>query len=111
MMRKTLIVVLACMGLAACGEDPNAIRFDGQVYRGKAKAERGERDLFTVSAGPASASLDGAVQAAEYEAVKYCIKYLGTSEIAWVRGPDTVETGPTIEGDRLVLTGRCVDPA
>ncbi|MCB1335068.1 MAG: hypothetical protein KDK26_15810 [Roseivivax sp.] len=101
---------LALALLAGCGEDPNAIRFDGQVFKGKGKGDRSDRAYFVATAGPASVSLEGARQAAVYEAYKYCLEYLGTSDIAWENGPDVEDTALQIEDDKLLLSGRCIEP-
>jgi hypothetical protein len=84
--------------------------FDGQTFRGGARApERQDRQTFVATARPASNSLDGAVRAAEYNGIKHCIRYFGTSDIVWEVGPDTAPEALPVADDTLSLRGRCVD--
>ena len=53
--------------------------------------------------------IDGAIQAAEYQAVKHCIHLYGTSDIDWEVGPDTPKDQLSITSDSLTLSGRCKD--
>ncbi|MBV2360567.1 hypothetical protein KUH32_12335 [Thalassococcus sp. CAU 1522] len=117
-MTRLVLLVALVASLAGCerlglgngfgiGRDRQA--FDGQNYRGTARSERGDRKSFTASVRPVSASLEGAIQAAEYEGVKHCIKFYGTSEIAWAVGPDTPREQLPIEGDTLTFSGVCVE--
>ena len=111
-MGRVIGLVALVLALGACdrlnlniGKRDNA--FDGQFYRGSAKSEAKARQFFVASARPVSKSLDGAVQAAEFEAVSHCIKYFGTSDIAWEVGPDTPRDALPIENDTLRLKGMC----
>ena len=81
--------------------------FDGQRYTGSAKADRSDRSHFVASVKPVSASFDGAIEAARYEGVQHCIKYYGTSDIAWDVGPDTPREALVIEKDTLTFMGTC----
>jgi hypothetical protein len=111
-MKHAVILGLVALTVAACGRGSGReeILFDGQRFRGSAKAvERADRSNFVATARPVTASLQGAALAAEYEAIQHCLRYYGTSEIDWTRGPDSIETGPVIDGDSLVLTGVCRD--
>jgi hypothetical protein len=51
--------------------------------------------------------LVGAREAGRYEATKYCINQYGTSDIAWVSGPDVEDGSLTINNDELQLRGAC----
>lgn len=108
--RKTVFGVSLIAGLAvlaACNDKDEAVAFDGQYFRAKVSKVDKQRDQFTVTVGPASASLDGAKEAGRYEATRYCIAQYGTSDKEWVVGPDSPNEALKIEGDKLVLRGAC----
>jgi len=103
-------VPLLCM-LAACGSsDLDTITFEGARFSGDLRSERSDRAAFVASGGPASISLEGAKQAAEFQAVQHCIAYLGTSDIDWVDGPDVEDSGLVVVENEVVLTGSCTEP-
>ena len=97
--------------LAACGHNErDIVTFEGVRFAGDLRAERGDRAAFVATGGPASVSLEGAKQAAKYQVVQHCIAYLGTSDAAWVNGPDAPDAELVVTDNRVVLTGRCVEP-
>ena len=97
--------------LAACGSsDLDTITYEGARFSGDLRSERSDRAAFVASGGPASVSLEGAKQAAEFQAVQHCISYLGTSDIDWVNGPDVEDSGLVVVENAVVLTGRCSEP-
>ena len=107
-MTRLLLTLSAIALLAACG-GRERVAFDGNFYRASAKAPRADRANFTASAGPISRGLNGAVQAARHEAIRHCIKFYGTSDILYA-----VPEGAPLEsvprnGDRVVLSGRCIE--
>lgn len=112
-MRKVILLVCLGVALAGCGERFKLTKkgdtFDGQFFRGSAKADRNDRQNFVASVRPVSASFDGAVQAAAHQGVKHCIEYYGTSEIEWTIGPDTPRDALVIENDTLTFLGKCRD--
>lgn len=115
-MTRALTLVLVLLTVAGCsrlgfGQGRDRVdTFDGQIYRGGAKAEsRQDRAAFSATVRPVSSSLEGAIQAAEYQGIRHCIRYFGTSDIDWQIGPDTARDALPISGDSLTLTGRCVD--
>ena len=111
-MRKAVMIGMLALAVAGCSRNNgrDEILFDGQRFRGSAKAvERADRQVFVASARPVSASLEGAAQAAAYEAVRHCLRYFGTSDIDWITGPDSIATAPVIDGDALQLQGSCRD--
>lgn len=101
----TGIVALALM--AGCTNSEDRIAFDGKYFRAKARKVEKQRDMFEVSVKGVSQSLDGARQAAEYEGVKYCVSFFGSSDIYWMIGPETPDVSLPIEGDTLTYKGRC----
>ncbi|MFW2541747.1 hypothetical protein ACN2XU_03815 [Primorskyibacter sp. 2E107] len=115
MMRVILMGVLA-LSLAGCssirdrfGFAQNPEVFDGQRFRGTAKAPRGDRQSFVATAKPVSKSFDGAIEAARYEGIQHCIRYFGTSDIVWDSGPDTPREAMQIDNDTLIFRGTCED--
>ncbi len=119
MVRATITLGLVLL-VAGCGTLSNLgqglgigrkqVLFEGQRFRAKAQAvERRDKQEFVVSVRPVQASLDGARQAAEYQGVRHCIKYFGTSDIDWQIGPDTDPGSLPIDGDTLTFRGSCID--
>ncbi|MCI5111817.1 MAG: hypothetical protein MRY75_14810 [Marivita sp.] len=97
--------------LAACGESElDTVTFEGARFAGDLRSERGDRAAFVALGGPASVSLEGAKQAAAYQVVQHCIAYLGSSDVAWVNGPDVADDKLVVQDNRVVLTGRCIEP-
>lgn len=101
------VISLMAAGLVACGPSEDDVSFDGQFYKASIDTERGSREKFIVSARPVSASLEGAKEAARYEAIVYCVNRYGSSNIQWVVGPDSPDEELTIEKDTLRLQGVC----
>ncbi len=106
-MRFCALIPVAALLLTGCGPDEDDILFDGQFYRAKISTERGARQDFTVSVRPVSASLEGAREAARYEATVYCVNNYGSSDISWVVGPDAEDAALPISNDTLLLQGSC----
>lgn len=111
MMKVGFISAVALLALTACGGSGGGfsedITFDGQSYRTKLSTERGSRDEFIVTARPVSASLEGAREAARYEATSYCVNTYGSSAIRWTVGPDSPDEVLPISEDTLTLQGTC----
>lgn len=111
-MRVILLLIAAMIALSACSKTyaDRRIRFDGEIFRGNAKAlERSDRRAFVATAGPVSRSLDGAREAVRYEGTKYCIKWFGVSEIDWAVDPQAEATALPIDKDKIILRGTCVE--
>lgn len=103
----TSVCLLAVVAVTSCGrlKKDTGLRFDEQRFRIKAaKVSKEDRARFTVAVSPASATLDGAREAAAYGGTEYCIQQYGTSVIAWVHSP---EDEPRIDGDKLLVEGVC----
>lgn len=105
------LAVCAALALASCsslgGGGQNQIVHDGIQFHGKSKAIKGDRRSFVATARPATRSIEGAIEAARYEGVKYCVGYLGSSDIAWQVGPDTPRDQLTVQDDTLTFRGTC----
>lgn len=108
-MKTWTAVALCALLVAGCGGDEDRILFDGQSFNAKLRKVDQQSDVFTVTVKPVSRSLDGAVAAGEYEAIKHCVNTYGTSDIVWTIGPDTPQGQLPIEKDVLTLQGRCPD--
>lgn len=106
-MRFAILSVLALSLVAGCNRADDRVRFDGQIYRGKASKVKENPRQFTAWASPVSASLEGAREAARYEGIKYCVKLFGTSQIDWTASPDTENVSPLIDGETLNVAGEC----
>ena len=101
------LAVIAAMALTACNQRENQPTFDGESFRAKASKVDGDRQQFSINVRPVSASLVGALEAGEYEAIRYCVLTYGNSEIDWVLGPDEDPESYMIDGDTLNLRGAC----
>ncbi|WP_299687185.1 hypothetical protein [uncultured Tateyamaria sp.] len=102
------LALIAVLLVSACQERrADRVAFDGVFFRSNASNIDRQRDDFEVAVSPVSASLEGARDAGRYEAVRYCIKNFGSSDITWIAGPDAEDGTLTIAGDRLVLRGTC----
>ncbi|MBY5932235.1 hypothetical protein KUV51_04420 [Tateyamaria omphalii] len=105
----TGILLIAALVLTACSGERRAERvaFDGVFFRANSSKVDKQRDQFEVSVSPVSASLEGAREAGRYEAIRYCIKQFGSSDIAWIEGPDAEDGTLRTNGDKLILRGAC----
>ncbi|MCC1492309.1 hypothetical protein [Cognatishimia sp. F0-27] len=113
-MIRSLILVSLVASVSGCGwlgiGRGGDVAFDGQYYRGNASSEqRLEKQYFMATVGPVSNSFEGARAAAQYEAIKHCIKYFGTSNIDWEVGPNTPDSAIMVDGDEITYMGVCED--
>lgn len=95
--------------LAACGAGKDDPVFGGMQFAGSAKTTGDNRADFIATVKNAARAPQAAVEAGLYEGTKYCLHYLGTSDIAWTADPDTLRAQPRLSGRDLVLRGRCVE--
>ena len=102
------LLLMAVLLLSACdGVRADKVAFDGVYFRSTSTAIEKQRDFFEIKTTPASSSLDGAREAGRYEATRYCIENFGTSNMAWINGPDAENGSLTIDDDSLILRGTC----
>lgn len=112
---KLGLVLILAAALVGCGklgsgERRQAQTFDGQTFSASAKnVDKADRAAFVTTVRQPEKSLTGAVEAASYQAVKYCITTFGTSDIDWQVGPDTPAAQLPISDGSLTLAGRCRD--
>lgn len=107
-LRGGLLALCALAVLAGCSNNKNRVLFDGEYFRTKAKSASEDRLSFVVRVPSVDRSLEGAREAGAYEGARYCIENFGTSEIAWVQGPDGDAGTLVVDGNTLTLSGRCV---
>ena len=104
---RVSIAIALLVTVAACGDArKDRIAFDGHFFRTSVKKGEDRRN-FTVTSKPASASFEGARQAAQYEAFTYCINEYGSSKIRWTVGPKQDPASYRIVNDTLTLSGTC----
>ncbi|MDG1456873.1 MAG: hypothetical protein P8Q92_03050 [Pseudoprimorskyibacter sp.] len=110
-MRSFMVVGLVLATLAGCDQsrNDNLFRYENAYYAPKISVDRGDRSTFTVSVRGFEQGLDGAREAARYEATKHCINYLGSSDAMWTVGPDSDREQLKIVSGALVFSGKC-DP-
>ncbi len=94
------------MALSACDRKAPVL-FDGRTYKASIDAPRADRRDFTVVVRDAAGNADAARRAGRYEAVQYCIKRLGGSEILWANSPETNPAGLLTAEGQLVMQGKC----
>ncbi|SHH25932.1 hypothetical protein [Marivita hallyeonensis] len=110
-MKSAWISGALLLALVACGRgELDTVVYEGARFTGDLRSERGDRAAFVASGGPASVSIEGAKQAAEFQVVQHCIRYLGSSDVAWTNGPDVEDAALTIDNNKVVLSGRCIEP-
>jgi hypothetical protein len=108
MLRKWVMGATCLALLCSCGEGRDRVLFDGAEFQASVKKVTKDHHGFEVTVRRASQSTQGAIEAAEYAATRYCVLTFGSSEIAWADGaildPASLET-PL---DVLNLAGRCL---
>ena len=85
--------------------EENKVSFDGYYFSSKLSRSKLDGRSFDLTIRRANRSLSGAREAGRYEAIRFCIKNYGTSDIKWVLGPDDHSIGLT--GKVLKLNGQC----
>lgn len=102
------IAILLIMFCVSCGESytDNQHAFDGVKFSASLKVEKDAPEAFSLRVKKATKSVVGAREAGRYEATKYCVEKFGTSDIAWIMGPDSPDL--ELENGNFNLTGSCV---
>ncbi len=106
-MKFIVCAFMATVALTGCTSQDDRIAFDGKFFKTKISKVDGQRDVFTLVVKNASQSIDGAREAARYEATVYCVNTYGSSDIMWVVGPDTPSENLRLVGDSLTFSGSC----
>ena len=105
-MRYVMAGLALVLVLGACDRKAPVL-FDGRAYKASVDATRADRRDFTVVVRDAAGNADAARRAARYEAVQYCIKRLGGSEIIWANGPEINPDSLLTADGQLVMQGMC----
>ncbi|WP_420325521.1 hypothetical protein [Mameliella sp.] len=115
MMTRVVCILALAATIGGCGRvgifKSDEPVFDGQRFRAVVKAERKNRQVFTVTVHQVSKSVEGARAAANYKAKQHCIQYFGTSEIDWTVAPDADAQTLRVVDDTLTFRGSCRDEA
>ncbi|MGB1209644.1 MAG: hypothetical protein ACPG7W_10685, partial [Paracoccaceae bacterium] len=80
---------------------------EGMFYNPSLGFDRADRAAFSVRVPRFEQGLEGAREAARYEATKHCINYIGSSEVIWDISPDAPKDALRIVDGALVFAGRC----
>lgn len=84
-------------------------QIDGVRFRTRLQSSKENRRNFTAVTRSAGRNLAAATEAGRVEAVEYCLRRFGGSEIRWSQGPDRpIEQIAIGENGELVLVGTCV---
>ncbi len=104
---RPIIALTFFLSFASCGERylDNQVSFDGIRFGSSLKKISGDDLAFQVIVRNAARSLEGAREAGRYEATKYCIEKLSTSDIDWKISPDADDL--VLYSGNLELSGRC----
>ena len=105
---RAFMYILLTLGLFSCGERflDNQVAFEGIRFRSDLNPVKGNDFAFNVTVKNAEQNLKGAREAGRYEATKFCIERLSTSDIEWIKGPDS-DPLPLQDGN-LKLSGNCL---
>lgn len=112
-MKAILIALAATVAVSGCSKTRDFIAgreklaFDGQYFRSTVSPSKEDRAAFAVTVRDAAKSVDGAREAARYEATKYCIEQYGNSRIDWAVGPDSDAAALVIRDGDLNFNGVC----
>lgn len=105
---RGLVVAAFAVTLSACAQDDETrLAFQGVYFKTKASKVDDNRQRFTVSVKNMSLAPQGAIEAGEFEATRYCITNYGTSRIIWSAGPDRPLQQLPVVNDTLTLAGEC----
>ena len=104
---RFIIAFLIFISLMSCGESylDNQVSFDGIRFGSSLKKVNSDEFEFHLIIRDAARSFEGAREAGRYEATKYCIEMLSTSDIDWKIGPDSDDL--VLNNGNLELSGRC----
>ena len=106
-MKQIILWCAAAAVLTACTSREDRVAFDGKYFSTKISKVDGQRDVFTLRVKNAAQSIDGAREAARYEATVYCVSNYGSSDIVWVVGPDTPPENLRLVDNSLTFQGSC----
>lgn len=112
LMRVVLIAGLGAGFLAGCGQTEKLKNnkgpvFEDQVFRAKVSGDKEDRTRFSITIPKVGGNIEGARQAGEFEAARYCITQYGRSDLIWEAGPDRPVESLRPVDDQLTFTGRC----
>ena len=104
---RVMMAILLTLNLVACGERyrDNQVAFEGIKFDADLSTDKNDDFAFRVSVKKAEKNIDGAREAGRYEATKFCIEKLSTSDVEWANGPDADQL--MIKDGNLELSGRC----
>lgn len=87
----------------------NRTEINGVRFRTRVQSSRENRRAFTTTTRGAGRNLAAAAEAGRVQAVEYCLKRFGGSDILWTAGPDRdIEEIAISDNGALVLVGTCV---
>ena len=113
-MRRITILLTACLGLSGCAVLPSnlfarATPQSDLPYRASLSAGQRGSPAFAVTVDARGAPLAAFRESARFPGTRYCLRYFGSSEIAWQRDGAGAEWAVRYGRDgRPVVAGRCV---
>lgn len=85
------------------------VEVEGTRFRTRVAASSEDRRTFATSTPGATAAPTAAAEAGRTQAITYCLRTFGGSQIQWIMGPDVEPEQIVVdENGTLQLTGRCV---
>lgn len=119
---RIFVIVALMLSLASCGLVRNTagrlgigsgsarkanVEVDGTRYRARAIASKADRRDITVTVTPVATNPEAALDAARYQATRYCLLTYGGSDTVWTVGPDQSLAQLPVVNDSVTLQGRC----
>lgn len=119
---RIFILSVLILGLASCGVARNVggrlgigagsarkaqVETDGIRFRARAIPTKADRREFAVTVTPVAVRPEAALEAARYQANRYCLLTYGGSDTVWNVGPDQSIDQLPVTGDSVTLSGRC----
>ena len=110
---KLGLLLAGALALSGCatfnsGKGDKRVYYDGVAFKPKVSSSKEDRENFEVRVKKATQTLTGAREAGRHKAIAYCIEQYGNSDIIWTDGPDAEDGALILDGDTLVMRGRCL---
>ena len=122
---RILILIAVVFSLASCGVARNvggrlglgsgsaskaSVEAEGIRFKARASASKEDRRMIDVTVTPFAVNPEASLEAARYQATRYCLLTYGGSDTDWTISPDTPPDQLQVIDDTVTLRGRCTQP-